>query len=92
LFFGSWAARATGVDGPQPRDVDVLIISEAPMSRADRRPVFDALEQASKLLRRDVNPVFATVDQWHTSSDPFLADVRGGPLVEALPLAKATDQ
>lgn len=85
-IFGSWAARAAGEPGPPPRDVDVLVLSDEKMARSDRRVVFESLEQASETLRRPVNPVFATVDQWSTSEDAFLAEVREGHSVPAVPL------
>lgn len=88
FIFGSWAARAEGEPGAPPRDVDVLVLSEERLRRADRQGVIAALEAAEEVIHRPVNPVFATIDQWKTSRDPFLDDVRRGPMVTALPLVE----
>jgi predicted nucleotidyltransferase len=83
--YGSWAARATGVPGAMPADIDVLIIG-AP----DRLELADALGRAGLKLRRDVNPLVVTTTAWEKPTDAFLRGLRTKPLV-AIALTGGTD-
>ncbi|WP_461034989.1 MarR family transcriptional regulator [Streptomyces mayteni] len=77
-LYGSWAARYRGDPGPPPADVDVLVIGSP-----DPDELFDAVENAGRRLRRDVNAHRISADAWESpGSDPFLASVRERPLVE----------
>ncbi|WP_419997041.1 ArsR family transcriptional regulator [Streptomyces boninensis] len=79
--YGSWAARHQGEKGPPPKDVDVIVVG-AP----DADELFDAAEEASRQLRREVNVHRVTQATWDSpTTDPFLTSVRERPLVE-LPL------
>jgi predicted nucleotidyltransferase len=78
-IFGSWAARATGEPGPSPNDIDLLVIG-----RTDRDELHEALIHARDRLGREVNPVVVSPGQWRSSTDPFLAELAGRPMV-ALP-------
>lgn len=77
FVFGSWAARYLGEAGPQPQDVDVLVVGDASL-----RSVRRACTQVESELRIDVNPVVVDRKRWTAKKpDPFIAQVRGQPLV-----------
>jgi DNA-binding transcriptional ArsR family regulator len=85
FVFGSWAARHAGQPGPPPRDIDLLVVGDAslPSLRRACRP-----EEAQ--LRVDVNPVVVDLERWQANdADPFVAQVRGQPLVP-IPLDSRT--
>jgi DNA-binding transcriptional ArsR family regulator len=84
FVFGSWAARYTGAAGPAPRDVDVVVVGTASLPE-----VRDACRTVEHDLRLDVNPVVFTHDEWRASTpDPFIEELRSGPLVE-IPLPRS---
>jgi predicted nucleotidyltransferase len=76
-IYGSWAARFTGEPGPQPNDVDVLVIG-----RPDRDDVHDAAQRAHHRLAREVNVTQRTRDQWDVATDGFSSKVRSSPMVK----------
>ena len=75
-LYGSWAERATGIPGPSPQDLDVLVIGTP-----DRTAVFRAAHAAQERLGREVNAVVRTPAEWADAPDGFLATVRAGPRV-----------
>lgn len=83
-IFGSWAARYEGEPGPQPHDVDVLVVGTP-----DRNDIWDAADDAQRVLRREVNTQEVTPQQWAAAADgsgsTFLEHIRSRPLVR-LPL------
>jgi predicted nucleotidyltransferase len=74
-LYGSWAARRAGERGSPPQDIDVLVVGNPA-----RGEVYDAADEAARLLGREVNPRVVATDAWHTSQDPFLVTVRSRPL------------
>ena len=76
-LFGAWAARYNGVPGDQPADVEVLVIGEI-----DNAAAHDAAQEAAARLGLPVHPVVRTPAQWHDDTDPFLREIRAGPLAE----------
>lgn len=76
LIYGSWAARWHGVDGPAPRDVDVLVLGGAEPS-----DVFDAVGRASRRLGLRVDAVVRTEEEWQADETGFARDVRSAPTV-----------
>ena len=77
FIFGSWAARIQGVSGPNPNDVDVLVVGEVSMRRAS-----DISLQATSRLHRETNVQVVSLDAWNSTSSAFLRNVKAGPLVE----------
>lgn len=75
-IFGSWAARHAGEVGPPPRDVDVLVVGSP--AQAELQAACRAVERQ---IDRDVNPVTLDPETWDDQHDPFVAEVRTGPLV-----------
>ena len=78
FIYGSWAARHQGVEGPEPNDVDVLVVGDP-----DPDDLFDAAERARKRLHREVNIRAVGPATWEDPepTDPFLRHVRANPLV-----------
>jgi DNA-binding transcriptional ArsR family regulator len=75
-IYGSWAARYEGVEGHQPRDVDVLVIGEVL-----RRDIYEAAERAEQRLGLPVNPVLCSLTRWFAVADPLIQQIRTAPLV-----------
>ncbi|MEU8202348.1 helix-turn-helix domain-containing protein [Streptosporangium sp. NPDC049046] len=76
VIFGSWAARYHGHSGPQPNDVDLLVIGSP--SRGD---VYDAAERAERRLGISVNPVLRSVSAWESGDEGLLREIANGPTV-----------
>jgi hypothetical protein len=79
VIFGSWAARYHQVNGPQPHDLDVLV-----MGRPAREAVYDAADRAEQRLAMPVNPVIRAPEVWADGSDPLLQQIQSGPFVVVL--------
>jgi predicted nucleotidyltransferase len=77
FIFGSWAARLSGLPGPDPQDIDVLLIGSP-----DRKSMLKVAEQASTKLGREVNFQSQTPEIWADSTDPFIKTVQLKPLIE----------
>jgi DNA-binding transcriptional ArsR family regulator len=80
FIFGSWASRFSGMAGPSPEDVDVLLIGEPTL-----RAVSKFSSQASDALLREVNPVVVSAEDWEKKSSSFLKTLAKSPLVDVLP-------
>lgn len=78
-IFGSWAARYFGEPGPEPGDIDVLVVGSA-----ERAEVYDAADRAVRRLHREVNPTLVPAARWKAASEPFLREVKSRPLAVVL--------
>ena len=81
-IFGSWAARYLGEPGPDPADVDVLVVVED--AGMDRGSIYAAADRAALRLGRPVNPTVVSAERWAArarGADPFLDELAGRPLV-----------
>jgi DNA-binding transcriptional ArsR family regulator len=91
MIFGSWAARYHDEPGPEPKDIDVLVVAEAdgPTDRAD---VYAAADRAEKRLGRPVNPTVVSAKRWSAQSleDALLQEISARRVVK-IPLARAED-
>lgn len=76
FIYGSWAARYTGEEGPEPGDVDVLVVGSV-----DRDDAYGAAERAEKRLGREVNPTVVSRQRWDEGTEPFLTQLRNRPMV-----------
>jgi DNA-binding transcriptional ArsR family regulator len=85
-IYGSWAARLNGIAGPNPTDIDVLIIGSP-----DRLAVLRVGEAASKKLGREVNLQIQTPAIWASDTDPFINTVKSLPLVK-MSVVEATNE
>lgn len=75
-IFGSWAARYQGEPGPEPGDIDVLVVGDV-----DRDDAYDAADRAARRLGREVNLTVVSTARWAAAEQPFLAELRRRPMV-----------
>ena len=79
-IYGSWAARRQGETGEFPHDIDVIVVGVAP-----RRTLTDAAGKASAQIGVEVNISRVSSEDWDADEpSPFLATVKGRPMVELL--------
>ena len=76
FIFGSWAARYLGVPGPDPADVDVMIVGTP-----SRLLVGRALRPLPELLGREVNETIVSGERWREATEGFIRQVKRSPLV-----------
>lgn len=75
FLYGSFAARMTGVEGPAPNDIDLMVIgAPAPQD------IYDACAEVSDVVRRPVNPTILTAQEFSHDSG-FLDTVRSRPAI-----------
>lgn len=80
LIYGSWAARRAGEPGDFPRDIDVLVVGDAP-----RRRLSDIASQATQVLDVPVNITRLAPGEWGAQeASPFLETVRSRPVVDVM--------
>jgi hypothetical protein len=79
MIFGSWAARYLEWPGPQPHDLDVLVVG-----RPARASVYDAADRAQQRLGLAVNPVIRAAEAWREAADPLVQQIQSGPFVAIL--------
>ncbi|MFA5889545.1 MAG: helix-turn-helix domain-containing protein [Actinomycetota bacterium] len=75
-IFGSWAARYLGVKGPQPQDLDVLVVGSP-----ERAEVYAAALRVEHRLGLPVNPTIRSSNAWRVARDGFVTQLRSAPLV-----------
>lgn len=78
FLYGSFAARMQGVDGPAPRDIDVMVIGEP-----DPDEVYDACGRVEEIVHRPVNPTITTRAEFDRDSG-FHTQVRTSATVPVL--------
>jgi predicted nucleotidyltransferase len=78
-IFGSWAARYHGEAGPDPGDIDVLVVVDDQRD-VDTDVIEERLVEAGEPLGRAVNVVFTFERDWAASGSPFLKTVKSRPL------------
>jgi DNA-binding transcriptional ArsR family regulator len=76
FIYGSWAERYRGISGPNPADIDVLVIGAA-----DRSDLFDAARQASTVVGREVNITLVSAARWGADDDGFIRTVKSRTLI-----------
>lgn len=74
--YGSWARRYAGQPGPEPADIDLLVIGAPDVYEVRRRA-----DQASEELGRDVNATVLTGDEWSAGASGFVQRVNSSPIV-----------
>lgn len=83
-IYGSWAARLAGEVGPDPEDIDLLVVGDT----VDRSVLDVASETARLQLGREVNPRAVSRRAWGEKDDLFLRQLYDRPLV-SIPLGEA---
>ncbi|WP_417235025.1 hypothetical protein [Arthrobacter sp.] len=76
-IYGSWAARRSGIPGPPPHDIDVLVLGSP-----TRTDLAHASAEASRRLGREVNIHRSTRTDWDNGDGPFERTVKNQPIVE----------
>lgn len=86
FLFGSWAARYKGEPGPDPADIDVLVVG-TPSRAAVARVARDLSED----LGREVDVTIVTRQRWREPREAFIREVKRGPLVPISAPARSFD-
>ncbi|MFW8745436.1 hypothetical protein, partial [Mesorhizobium japonicum] len=84
FLYGSFAARARGIEGPAPNDIDLMVIG-----RPEAGAIYAACDRVEAIVHRPINPTILTRQEADEDSG-FLTDVRSKPtvpIVGALPWA-----
>jgi len=76
-LYGSWAARAQGVRGREPGDVDVLVIGTP--AREDLNAVTADAERA---LGIEVQITRFSAKAWQQATEPFIKTVQSSPHIQ----------
>ena len=82
VVFGSFAARAKGVPGRAPSDIDVLVIGTP-----EARVVYDVCRRVGVDVRRPVNATIMSHTEWNDAvarDAAFVAEVRDSPTISLL--------
>lgn len=83
FIHGSWAARYLDEPGPQPADIDAIVIG-----RPSARDVDLAAARAEQRLGREVTSTIVDPESWEQADDGFIRTVQSRPRVE-IPLHDA---
>ncbi len=75
FLYGSFAARMTGVPGPPPQDVDVMVVGSP-----DIDAVHDACDAVQDQIGRPINPTILHPDEARKPT-AFLTEVAASPAV-----------
>jgi len=77
FLYGSYAARSTGVAGPPPGDIDLMVVGTP-----DRDEVYDACDRVERKVGRPVNPTIMTrAEAQAESRSGFMKTVASRPTV-----------
>lgn len=74
---GSWAARYAGEPGPDPADIDVIVVGNPSSGLELDRVATDLFSR----LGREVNITVVQRAEWDAAESGFLREVQGRPLV-----------
>jgi hypothetical protein len=77
FLFGAWAARLKREVGPDPHEVDLLLVGYVNRIEASR-----AAARIENYLGRSVNVQFVTAGDWAKEEADFVKQVKARPLVE----------
>jgi DNA-binding transcriptional ArsR family regulator len=75
FIYGSFAARARGVDGSAPNDIDLMVVGTP-----DASAVYEVCRAVEKSVARPINPTILTPDEFAAQSG-FLESVRSNPIL-----------
>lgn len=75
FLYGSFAARMRGVEGPSPKDIDVMVVGEP-----DAAAVYRACGRVEQLVGRPVNPTIVKAQEFGRGNG-FLDHVRSSPII-----------
>jgi hypothetical protein len=86
FLYGSWAARYLGRPGPDPADIDLMVVGSP-----SRREVARVARDLTERLGREVNPTVVPATRWRDAGDGFVRQVKRGPLV-AIELSRGGEE
>lgn len=75
FLYGSFAARAQGIDGPPPSDIDLMVVGSP-----EAEQIYSACDRVSDAVGRPVNPTILSRDEFAAESG-FLRDIASKPTV-----------
>ncbi|HZL80320.1 MAG TPA: ArsR family transcriptional regulator [Demequina sp.] len=78
FLYGSFAARAQGVDGPPPSDIDLMVVGSPKVEQ-----IYSACDRVSDAVGRPVNPTILSEEEFAEDSG-FLRSVRESPTVSVV--------
>ncbi len=73
FIFGSFAARSTGVPGPAPHDIDLMVIGTP-----DPAAIYDICDRVEESVHLPINPTILSPEEASQDSG-FLYEVRNNP-------------
>lgn len=76
-IYGDWAAKLKRELGPEPNQVELLIVGYVNRIEAAR-----AAANVERYLGRDVNVQFVTTSEWEKGESEFVKSIQGKTLVE----------
>ena len=76
-IYGDWAAKLKRELGPEPNQVELLIVGYVNRIEASR-----AAANVERYLGREVNVQFVTSAEWEKGETEFVKTVKAKPLVE----------
>lgn len=79
FIFGSWAARRAGEPGPEPHDIDLLLVGAIRQRAAAKIAV-----AATDRLGIEVNATVVSDEAWEAGEDPFTHHLKKRPLTRIL--------
>lgn len=79
IIYGSWAERYSGAEGPEPGDIDVMVIG-----KPDRDQVYAAADRAQERLGIPVNPTVRTASSWEAAADALVAAIKNSAHITIL--------
>ncbi len=77
IAYGSWADRYTGIEGPAPNDIDVLVIGQV-----DRERLHAIAQEAEARIGRPVHLISRTRRSWEQDRSGFAESIRTGTTVD----------
>jgi len=78
FIYGSFAARAHGIEGPSPKDIDLMVIGTP-----DPNEIFAVCDRVEAKVGRPVNPTILTPEEVESGSG-FIKQVAANPIVPVL--------
>lgn len=72
FIYGSWAARLSGEAGPDPQDIDLLVVGD----NVDLDALDEEVENARIQLGREVNPYTISSQVWSEGNELFIRHLK----------------
>jgi predicted nucleotidyltransferase len=85
-IFGSWASRTAGLAGPEPNDIDVLVIGQP-----NRGATYESALRVERRVGKPVNVTIRTSEAWASKEDGFLQHVAASNLIPIISTSEDGD-